>query len=271
MPVNNSLSNAMPINIEDFTTEQQATFRSEIGVTTETVLALLAPTDLEVASIGLTDGTGTALAPGRLTLNAAGDPVVHDNESNAEDLPYLVNSRSASAFAKKVGFTSGAVQTYKLADIPLKANELTNGKILHFIGQVRASWLATIPTTPDITLVLCKQGQDPAVDGIRLTIAVATTSEIISFHTPMIVGASISTWTIADYVSAPTGIAQRNSAGTITHVGVWEAFADYNEISSLTGTAGAPVVLELHLRTSNASTTGGQVLLVSGNFATVVS
>lgn len=266
----------MAKRIEDLTTEEQATFRSEISAgtpaTTDSTLALLADTDLEVASIGLTDGTGTALAAGRLSLNAGGDVVVHDNDSNTEDLPHLINSLESLNFATFVAATSmdNVNFTRKLADIPLPASALTNNKKLHITGRTSAGWSTANKPSAGAFLILCKQGQNVETEGMYLNFAEGVYSEERAFHLMFFFTVAASVWTLAGATSTASAFVQKNNGGTITHAAGWSYISeDWNDNSPITGAAGEPVMLELHLFTVDDSDAVTSNLFLSGQLSVI--
>lgn len=239
--------------------------------TTESVLALLANSDLEVASIGLSDGTGTALDPGRLTLNANGDPVVHDNQSNAEDLPFLVNSLDSLNFATRVLAASMDNVSFsrKVADIPLPSSALTNGKQLFISGKTFAIWSTGNKPDAGAFLVLCKEGQDPEASGMIFNFAEGGTTEERSFSLALSFSVVSSTWTLAAQNAIASAIIRKNSAGTITHAAGWAFGTDWVNVELITGAAGEPVKLEIHLVSFDASDTVAANLFASGQLSVI--
>jgi hypothetical protein len=225
---------------------------------------------LEVASIGLTDGTGTTLAAGRLGLNSSGDVVVHDNASNAEDLPYLVDSRESLNFSTRVlaAAMNNVTFSRKLADIYLPASALTDGKQLLIHGRTFALWTAGAIPNDVIVLVLCKEGEPPTEDGYFLTFAEGVTSEDRSFSLAFSFSVAATTWTLSRQSTIAACIVRKNNAGTITHAAAWDA-GDSGNQGPITGPVGEPVKFELHLVTLDASDTVVANLFASGQLSII--
>lgn len=236
-----------------------------------TVFTKVIPDELEVAAIKITDGTGTALDAGSLTLNAAGEVVVHDNESNAEDLPHLVNSRESINFAAVVmaGTMNGAT-TYsrKLCEIPMTDAEAANGKVISLAGTLR---IFAPGTRPDggVFLVLCRDGDDPKTEGTTYVIGDGTTSEVRNFHIVRLVIDSAGTWTLDPGASGTQAIVTKNNGGTIAHAEGWADFVDANDVAVISGTTGEPFKLEMHLLTVNVSASVSSNVVISGQLSAI--
>lgn len=261
--------------VEDFSAQDKIDFRAAIGAgtpaTTESVLALLADADIEVASIGIIDGTGTQLDAGRLTLNAAGDVVVHDGESNTEDLPHLVNSRESLNFATRVIAASMNNVTFsrKLADINLPESFITNGKILHFFGDTFVAWSAGNKPNFETRLVLCKEGTDPTTSGIHFFIGMGAWSETIRFHLSFVFSVTDGVSTLNTEFTRPAGISTYNDDGVITQAASIHDGSEYFLESIITGLVGEPLKLELYLFTKDTTDTVTANLAASGSVSVI--
>lgn len=235
------------------------------------VAILLADQDIEVASIGLSDGTGTALDAGSLTLNAAGEVVVHDNESNAEDLPHLVNSLESLNFATRVLATSmnNATFSRKMDSIPLPSSALTNGKQLFISGRTFALWSSGNKPDTGIYLVLCKEGQDPQSEGIFFNFADGVSSESRDFILPFSISVTAGAWTISVITSSAKALVKRSAAWIITHSVGWDDGGEIAIQSPISGSEGDPVILQLHIVTFDSSGTVAANLMISGQLSVI--
>ena len=262
---------------ESLTTEEKTTIRGDIGAGTDptagSVLALLEGQAVEVASIGLTDGTGTALAAGRLSLNAASQIVIHDNESNAEDLPNLVNSRESINFSTLVqsGVMTGATTLSRLlADIPISSAEITNGKLLHLAGIVRSNWETGTKPDGGVFLFLCKEGTSPVDAGFFFNLAEGSVSESRDFKVTLGFTVGSGVWALAFVGGGAKAICAKNNAGTVTVVPAWTFGSDMGEAAGVGGDDDEPVKLKLYLVTINAAATVTTSLDVAGQLSAIL-
>jgi len=241
-------------------------------VTGASIVSKLSNQNLSVASIQLTDGTGTALAVGSLSLNAAKNVVVHDLESNAEDLAYLVNSRESSNFAKVLtaaNMTGATTFVKPIAEMLIKSSEITNGSAFCFSGQIRNNW--TTGTKPDsgVYLWICREGTTPTNDGMFFNLAEGNVSELRDFSVPLSFSISAGVWSISFVGGGSKAICIKNNSGTITSVPAWTFATDMDISSSITNTVGQPVKLQVYVVTVNASATVTSTLTVSGNLSVI--
>jgi hypothetical protein len=261
----------MAKRIEDLTTEEQATFRSEIGVNTESVLALLEDSDIPVASIQLADATGLALPAGSLSLNASDQLVIHDADSNAEDLPHLVNSLESINFATRIlaGSINNTTFSKKLADIKLSSASITNGKILHIFGDTFASWSGGDKPNFESRFVICKAGTSPESSGFHFFVGMGNWSESIRFQIPFIFSVSSGVSTLNLVSSRSAGISLLHDNGVISTSASITDGVDLFIESVISALATESLHLEIHIVTNDNTDDVSADFYFSGNISAI--
>ena len=240
-------------------------------VTGASIATKLVGTEIQVASIKLNDATGLSLPVGSLSLNSSNQIVIHDADSNTENLPHLVDSLNNTVIASRILAASmdNVNFSLKLADIPLPASALTNGKNLFLTGSTYTTWGSGNKPSDGVFLGICKQGQDPITDGFIFNFAEGVTSEDRRFGVALQFIVSAGVWTLSSLENRPTAHISKNSSGTITHAAGWTYGADWLENSPITGTAGNPVNLNLYIITIDSSDNVTASLVVSGSFSVI--
>ena len=235
------------------------------------ILPALSATDLEVASIHLTDGTGTQLSSGSVTLDAANNIVVHDGESNTEDLPRNVNSREAASFAVRTvsSAMSNAIYARTLLDIPIPSTVLTNGKLIHITGRTFAGW--SPGTLPDggIFLILAKEGSLIPDEGMNFQLAQGSVSELREFLVSMVVLVSDGIWSLSSLHNKPSSFNFFNDGTSIATQGGWDWGGEWSESTPVSGPVGEPVKLRLSLVTLDTAGLVTASLFTSGNLSII--
>lgn len=115
--------------IEDLTTEEQATFRSEIGVNTESVLELLEDATIEPTSIILPNDSAVVKPLNHFGGNGAGRAVVHDNETVGGKLLMIDEPLpSQHGLTQKNSYTTGEDEVFlEFGSIALPASKVVDG------------------------------------------------------------------------------------------------------------------------------------------------
>lgn len=253
-------------------------FSSQPGVNADNVVRVLAGQEIAVASIGLTNGTGTAPKPGHLTLNANGDVVVGsgpgpEGESNAEDLPHLINSRESINFATLVlpaAMTGATTLARLIAEIPLASAEITNGKLLHLAGVIRSNWETGTKPDGGVFLFICKEGTSPVDDGFFFNLAEGSVGESRDFKLTLGFTVGSGVWALAYIGGEAKAICIKNNAGTVTIVPAWTFATDIGEAAGVGGPDDEPVKLQIYLVTINVSATVTTTLEVGGTLSAIL-
>jgi hypothetical protein len=231
------------------------------------------PEIIEASLIQLTDTGSATLPAGSLGLNSNGEVVIHNNESNGDDLPNLINSKNYQEVLAIIGMSDLRNTSYikTLASIKLPSQVAVNGKIIVISGEIVVDNL--LATAPDQFVYF----------GIRNASSSKTGNGIIDGD-----------WTLMDFPAAgnhkirfsffmgvQTGdnllelranrcnaekLTLPNTPGAIsTHESIWLQDTDYWPISTGLVTIGQPIDIELILASYDTSGSVNGSIYIEGH------
>jgi len=221
---------------------------------------------LEVVGVTLTDTTGTTLQAGTLGLNDLGGLVVHDGESNGEDLPSLVDSVKLNLFdilIPAVSMNNEELASFHVLDVVLNGSQATSGNTLSISGRISCKWSSSNKPDGGAFLVACLEGENPLVNSYGYQIATGVTSEMRHFDLLISLQADGDNFNLSFNNTSPNAIVQKNSSGTITHSAEWTN-ADEAAAGPPSGVSGEPNKLRFYILTVDSSGTVSSSLLISG-------
>lgn len=207
-------------------------------------------------SLKLADTGASAEEAGILGLNSAGRMVIHDGDSDGDNLNPFLDRSDLMSFYKAIAVTemNNAFYKVKVASLRLSAARAAADTFIRATGQLYSRWLNSNKPNYGAFLVLAPAGYDPALgEGLHLPFGTGATDETRLVQ----LAVKLTGTTSVEFASASTAamcLNAKNSAGTITHAKewVWASDALFTSGSSLAA-AGVAQDLELWLFTADDS------------------
>jgi hypothetical protein len=186
------------------------------------------PEEIEVVSVQLADTSGSALAVGRLGLNANNQLIIHDNLRNGSDIAPLLDANSHQGQIAKITAEQAVTADYKkvLVSFKLPAALITAGRHIALVGDLL--WVNGFGVQPDIGVYLGvrKKGETDSGKFAYVTLSPDTGTHRYSFNMPIILDTgSVASLAVGSTIATKTVLPA--AAGAITsHTGAWVAADD---------------------------------------------
>jgi len=249
--------------------EAEAGTRNDSMMTPLRVKQAINAIDTIEATVVLADTSSSVEETGALGLNSKGQMVLHDGESNGDELPNILDSRARKSFSVTLlsSEMNGTGASKLICEIPLTSADCVAYNVFRLSGKLQLNFSGGgyLPTL--VYLIICPEGGDVVDNGYGFEIPTGPNGSFADlngmiFLDAVVLPGDVPGWILNTLHSGPGLYSRTLNAGVITNVVGFEP--GYVVAGNASGPVNQPNTLLFYLFTYDESNVVDTILNLRG-------